>query len=428
MGKRLWLSVAVGATLASSVSVEAGEAGDLLREHLYAGTLEEGLAAVTPLATEGVEEARFAAGFLELALGLEGLAQDLYRYGATVPDTTAAGMLLGLGIDEPPVPANPDPEPVTYTALREMLADFSQSLDKARDMLETAGEAGDYVVVLDPLLFRMDIDGDGTADDTESIGALLTPLMELNGTSVPDAPGFGQKTKAKAQPDVTIGFDRADAYWLAGYSQVLAAQADFMLAHDFEEMFNAYFHRVFPRSDLPMQGYTNDGMLMIDPQTDIAIADFIAALHTADFPVVEPERLKGVLARLGSVTDFSRRNWEAILAETDDQRELVPSPSQTSIIPETQVTQERVDAWMATLDTADAILAGELLVPHWRFKQGFDLKAYFETATETDFVMILTGYGALPFLKDGPIADAESFAEANRVFGNQLIEYAFWFN
>ena len=42
--------------------------------------------------------------------------------------------------------------------------------------------------------------------------------------------------------------------------------------------------------------------------------------------------------------------------------------------------------------------------------------------------MIMTGYGALPFLKDGPVADAESFAAANRVFGDQWIGYAFWFN
>jgi hypothetical protein len=42
--------------------------------------------------------------------------------------------------------------------------------------------------------------------------------------------------------------------------------------------------------------------------------------------------------------------------------------------------------------------------------------------------MILTGYGALPFLKDGPIATAEDFAAANRVFGDNLLGYAFWFN
>jgi hypothetical protein len=129
-----------------------------------------------------------------------------------------------------------------------------------------------------------------------------------------------------------------------------------------------------------------------------------------------------------SITALSRKNWDAILAETDDDHELVPSPSQTPLSKDAKVDEATVKAWLATLDTTDQILNGELLVPHWRFKQGFDLKAYFETATETDFVMILTGLGAVPFLRDGPVASAESFAEANTVFGDQWLGYAFWFN
>ena len=134
------------------------------------------------------------------------------------------------------------------------------------------------------------------------------------------------------------------------------------------------------------------------------------------------------MASIKSITAFSRQNWQAILAETDDNRELVPSPRQTPIAPDGVVTQASVDAWMATLDTADEILDGKLLVPHWRFKQGFDLPAYFNAAKRTDIVMLLTGYDALPFLRDGPVANAASFAAANKVFGDQLLGYAFWFN
>src|SRR5690606_15103041 len=129
-----------------------------------------------------------------------------------------------------------------------------------------------------------------------------------------------------------------------------------------------------------------------------------------------------------AITGLSRRNWEAILAETDDNRELLPSPRQHGITPDAMITEEQVNAWMAALDTADQVLDGTLLIPHWRFQKGFDLKAYFETARKTDLVMLITGYDALPFLKDGPIASAESFRAANEVFGDALIGYAFWFN
>ncbi len=166
----------------------------------------------------------------------------------------------------------------------------------------------------------------------------------------------------------------------------------------------------------------------MDAESDAFIADVIAAIHTADFPVADAARLSGVRERLKAITRLSRGNWQAILAETDDNRELVPSPRQTSLMPGRSVTQEVVDAWLAALDSVDALLDGELLVPHWRFRQGFDLRAYFETATQTDIVMLLAGQGALPFLADGPIADADSFAAANAVFGDDWPIFALWFN
>jgi hypothetical protein len=87
-----------------------------------------------------------------------------------------------------------------------------------------------------------------------------------------------------------------------------------------------------------------------------------------------------------------------------------------------------IEAWRSMLDTVDRILEGELLLPHWRFERGFDLKAYFETAERTDLVMILTGYGALPFLADGPIVTTKHFAKAMEVFGEDFAGYLIWFN
>jgi hypothetical protein len=129
-----------------------------------------------------------------------------------------------------------------------------------------------------------------------------------------------------------------------------------------------------------------------------------------------------------AVLSYSRQNWDAILAETDDNHELLPSPSQTAIAPDVTITQDRVAAWRATLDEAEKVLDGKLLIPHWRFKQGFDLKAYFETAQKTDLVMIITGYGAVPFLRDGEVASPEHFRDIQAAFGSDWLGYAFWFN
>ena len=438
MFKRL---LAVAAIATAPLPAFASAAGDLLTAGLYAGRTADTIEALKPLAAGETQEAKFALGFAQFVAAIEGLSQALYRHGATAPDggPMAAGML---GVPMPAGPANPDPTPLDYAKFRAELEALVARLDEAAATLVAAGESGDYVEPVDIIKIRIDVNGDGVAEESESVGTVIAGILgispeELAGAGDrPAAPPSADRSQSGAThtPPATevintsIGFDRADAIWLAGYSNVIAAQADFMLAHDFSELFNATFHRLFPRSGLPMQAFSQGGMLALDPETDSAIADAIAFIHTLNWPVVDHDRMLRVLERGRTVTALSRKNWDAILAETDDDRELIPSPRQTPVVPDGKITDEMVAAWRSTLDTLDQILAGELLIPHWRFKQGFDLKAYFETAEQTDIVMILTGYGALPFLKDGPIADAATFADANRVFGDNLLGYAFWFN
>lgn len=416
--------IATGLLLAATPVISAGEGADILTEALYSGDFTTGVPQLEPLVAAGDMEAAFAAGTLTIVDGIETFLQAVHRHGLTAPDTGMVGMMFGIPVDGAS-PTRTDVEPLDYETMRTILADLVTAMDAGRELLVTAGGSGDYVIPVDVLAIHIDADSDPTTQ-----GATLGELMAVNfGVDPADLLASTEKAESKGEaPAFVIGLDRADAYWLAGYSQVIAAQADFMLAHDFSEMFAAAFHRFFPQASLPMQDYSAGGMLMMDPASDAAIADAVAFVHTFNFPVIDQERFAGVLERLKAVTAHSRQNWRAILAETDDNRELVPSPAQTSIIPDVAVTEEIVDAWMATLDRVDQILAGELLIPHWRFDQGFDLAAYFATATRTDAVMIFTGYGALPYLKDGPIADADSFGEGLAVFGENFPGFALWFN
>jgi hypothetical protein len=416
------------ATLAVLVAPAlAGEGADKTIAAAYEGRLAEERGALAALCDGGDTEACFGAGLAELVHGYQDLSRAMYRHGASVPGSSATELIFGLGLDGQDAlqVANPSPEPLTYEQLRVILEDTIAALDKARDYFTVAGDGAEFLVALDPLQVRLDVDGDGVIGDAETFAPFVATVM-----GGPTG-GLSDKQKSKgldAAGESHIGFDKADALWFAGYTQITATPVDWLLAHDFSGLYAAYFHRIFPKASLPMQEHTMGGTLLIDPGSDSEIADLIAAIHMMRFPVVDRDRLAGVLDRMKQVPEFSRRNWDAILAETDDNRELLPSPSQTSLVPGYSVTQEVVDAWMATLDTVDAVLAGELLLPHWRFERGFDLKAYFETAMETDLVMLLAGQGALPFLRDGPVADADSFAEGNRVFGENWPNFAIWFN
>ncbi|MFD1251453.1 hypothetical protein DEVEQU_00993 [Devosia equisanguinis] len=418
---RLVMGMALAAVMAPGAAI-ASPLGEKLPDLLYAGTATAERDAYATACDEGDAEACFGVGLIDLILTAEGFSQALYRHGATAPDMPAAAMLLGIGEAQVAASGNPDPEPLTYDGLRQVLDDFVGGLDQAQQGFVLAAEFDDdFVLLIDPLRVRLDLNGDGTSSEGETLALLLRDAIEL--------PQGKTKDGRTAPVDTTIGFDRADALWFAGYTQITAAPVDLLLAHDFSQFFDAALHRVFPRAGLPMQDFSKPrGTLMMDAESDGFIADMIAAIHTASFPVEDSARLAGVLERMRSVTALSRRNWEAILAETDDNRELVPSPAQTSLVPGMAVTQEIVDAWMETLDTVDQILAGDLLIPHWRFRQGFSLPAYFETATETDLIMLLTGQGALPFLRDGPVADEQSFVAGNRVFGDNWPNFIVWFN
>lgn len=411
-----------GLVLSLAAPALAGESGDALRNALYDGKLKEGLETLSVQAVGGDAEARFGVGALRLAMGFERFGQALYRHGIALPGQDFT-LLMPLG-----VPVNPDAEPLDYDKVRAELQGLVSDMDAARADLELAAAAGDYVVMIDPTRIRLDVNGDGIAEESESIaGSLGDVFGEVAGAlDVPDRDGKLDEPQERGA--IAFGFDRADAYWLAGYSQIIAAQADFLLAHDFSMLVNVAFHRLFPAAKLPMQAHSGHGTLFSGPESDAAIADAIAAIHTLNWPVVDAARLKGVLERLSTITSLSRKNWEAIEAETDDRAELLPSPRQTSPVPGARITEEIVAAWRETLDSADKVLAGELLVPHWRFSQGFDVKAYFETARQTDLVMIFTGYGALPYLREGPVASGETFASANRVFGDNFLGYALWFN
>lgn len=409
----------LGAVAMLASPAVAGQAGTIAVDALYSGALADGLAKLEPLAAADDPEAWFGIGAIRLTQTIERLTQALYRHGFDIPNTTTAfggGVIL-------PIPSNPNAEALDYAGVRSILSDVVTGLDAARPAFETAAQSGDYVIDLNPLKIRIDANGDGTVEDTESLAGLLAMW---NGVTMDEMLAPPQPGGPSAFDH--IGFDRADGFWLAGYTQVLAAQADFLLAHDFETFTNATFHRLFPRAGFPMQDYATGGTLMIDPQTDTGIADLVAGIHTLDWPVIDRARLEGVRERMLAVLDYSHRNWTAILEETDNDHELLPSPKQTPMIPDTFVDDARVAAWLVTLEKARDVLEGRLLVPHWRFRQGFDLKTFFEEATETDLVAILTGVGAIPFLKDGPIASPADFRAIEEAFGSDWLGYAFWFN
>ncbi len=379
----------------------AGPSADLLTKHLEAGTLEVGIAAITG----DDAEANAARGTLKFLLAIEHAAQSLHRHGLEV----SGGARMGLPILRLPVPSNPTPEPLDYAKFRAIFAAVVDDLAAAEQDLAKVGDA-EVRLPVDVLNVRLDLDGDGKASDFELLGAMLSDLLRRE-----DLPGS------------TIAFDTADIYWLRGYGNFLGAFSQFLLAHDFQVMFDKTFHIYFPNAGLPYADKLRRGAAT-DMFVNDDVGDVIAMIHLINWKVVEPERRRDVRLKLKAMADLSAASWKSVRAETDNDREWLPNSKQTPALPLAPVDDSVIDGWLAVMGEFGAVLDGQKLLPHWRFSEGINLKRMLDEGTEFDLVLLIAGADAVPWLEAGTVSDSASWDRLMAVFQGNFIGYAMWFN
>jgi hypothetical protein len=266
-------------------------------------------------------------------------------------------------------------------------------------------------------LARLDINGDGKGDEQEALWRVLDET--LGGGNIPP----------EAAQQFTISFDRGDAAWLRGYCNLLSALIEFGLAHDTRASFDISFHMLFPRAGLPyavLDQQSRPPEQYFDPAP---FADMVAFVHLMHWEVIEPERLKASLAHLEAVATLSRESWRYILAETDDDNEWIPSPSQKNgVMPGMAISQQTLDGWMVFLDEFDAILKGQKLIPHWRLAKGINFRRVFTEPSTFDPVLWAQGAAALPYLEDGPQTNSQTWFRIMSMMEGNFLGYAMWFN
>jgi hypothetical protein len=390
-------------------------AAEATRRHLYAGTLAAGVTALEQVvaADPADQEARFGLGMLRFTRAVEHLGQGFYRYGLQVPHGIMVPLL------RLPVPVNPQPEPMSYEDFRALLQIFTDDLALAEASLSGIDENG-VALVVDLLQVRLDMTANGKPGEDETLARILGVIGGARGQ--PAAPA----------PSLEVKFDAGDAVWLRGYTHVLMALDEFLLAHDFRSTFDAVFHRFFARPQTPLAVALAappppDGLVGGFPD-GVLLADAVALIHTVNWPVVEPARMGRARTHLLAMIDLSRRSWTLIDAETGDDREWIPNPRQKNAALGMSVNERQLAAWSQVLDEAEAILKGRTLIPHWRFKRGLDLRKFFDEPQNFDLVMLLTGAGAVPYLADGEITSSERWTEITRAFEGSFFSYAMWFN
>jgi hypothetical protein len=396
-----WLAVDQGAT--------AGP--PLVESFLHAGRLIDGEKALKVRLGEspGDDQARFGLGVLQFFRAIESLGQSLHRHGLR----SERGRLLDIPFLRLPVPQNPNPDPLTYPALRKVLHDLVRDLAKAEATLEAVRD--DRVKL--PLhlgLVRLNLAGPGQP------GQPLRALLERY---------LGGPRGLPADADLLVVFDRGDVSWLRGYCHLLQALAEIALAHDAQELFDCTAPLFFQNVQTPY-AFLNEGGAGIFPISDgVDAIDVIAFIHLLRLPVKQPGRMQAALKHLRRMIALSRESWKYILAETDDDHEWIPNPRQKGALG-IPVTQERVDGWLAFLDEAEALLDGKRLIPFWRGNKarGINLRRVFTEPRTLDVVGWVQGTAAAPYLENGSLTKADVWQRLERIFRGEFIGFALWFN
>lgn len=388
----------------------AGESADYTRQALEAGTLD---AADQELArrlqtTPADDEARFGLAMVRFVRAVESFGRHHYRYGLvpTVP----------LPFLRPPVPRNPDPEVLSYEAQRNAFRRFLDDLGQVGQTLAPI-ENKDVKIVIDLAKVRLDFAGGAAGTEPTTLVKVIANLVgpAVLTTEMGDAP-------------FEVAFDRADALWMEGYCHLLSAGLEFILAHDWQASFDRAAGLFYPKLRLPGTVPAGGGMDNLWGDAG-AIADTIAMAHEIRWEPIHPERLLNVRTHLKQVVALSRRSWQHILAETDDDREWIAAPAQqNAAMPAMKIGQEQVNTWLWALTDFDAVLDGRKLIPHWRFEKGVNLRMMLEEPRTFDAVLWATGHAAVPYLQDGPMLTSEQWRAWEQVFGGNFLVFAVYLN
>jgi hypothetical protein len=387
----------------------------VIETFLIEGKLSDGEAALKAAMEKSPEsdQLKMEMGFLQFFQSVERMGQTLYSYGPA--SSFAMGQIPFLRL---PVPDNPDPKPVKLKHVRKMIQTFINDLDRVEKTL--AGVDSNAVKLpIRIMQVKLDFNADGRVSNKESLGPVL--LQYLGGRR----PNNGQLNEMMKK---SISFDRADVDWLRGYCCLLRSMGEIFLAHDATEFWDVVAHRIFEKGNTKY-----DFLLEEEDKNDFyaEVIDIVAAIHNIRFPVQEPERLKLAHQHLLDTIKHSRSMWKRINAETDDDREWIPSPKQSNPFTEVRITRRMTDSWSKFLDEGEQILTGKLLVPFWRGsneKRGVDLHQVFHEPEDFDLVLWIHGSGVTPFIKMGECSRPATWTEFQRVFQGNFFGFAVWFN
>jgi hypothetical protein len=390
------------------VTARAADA-PLLDTFMRDGRLQDGIAAHA--APKGNAE-RFSLAVLQALDGLQQFGTGISKLGI---DTEMARDLPFLRTATPKQQPAASTDVATPEKVAGLFLKLKASLQQANATLAAMNEEP-FVVEVNFSQARMDLNGDGTVATNEMLLASLgRPL--------------GMRSGAPAGADIVIRFDSADAVWLKGYTHFLTGLLDILTAYDWMPVWSQCAHVIFrnpqPLSPL-VQGVGNGDKRSRDMTK---IADLIAGLHEMRLELVRKDGLRHARDEFRSMIACSRVCWQRVLAETDNDHEWLPSPSQTGP-GGAKITSQQIEGWQQVLDEMDAVLTGKKLLPHWRLSagRGINVDKMVNAPPRFDPVLLIQGAAFIPYIEEGTVSDQARWRTLMQPFGPGFAMFAIWSN
>jgi len=422
------LVVCLPALQPSSASAAQVEKSDhiqpMVEPFLMSGKFADGEKALTDhlVKNPNDDQARFGLGVLQFFQGIEHLGRTMGRFGV---ESRGIGMAENLPFLRFPVANKANPDPVELKDMHEMMAKIIERLEAADNTLSKV-KSDDVKLPL--RLFQINIDFDGDAQLNADEENFHTIIREYFGRVPTPAPG-------EKLEDLVVMFDRSDVYWLQAYTHLLRAMGEFMLAYDQSELWDVAAHHVFRNAKVKYDflleekaEWKNETNWFFNYNY---IVDVVASIHNMRFKLKDANRVKRAGEHLREMARYSRTMWDSILAEKDNDREWLPSPTQQSVVARARITEQQVEVWREVLAESEKLLNGELLIPFWRgtdSTRGLNLKKFFDQPSDLDIVLWTHGSGAVDYLEKGKVTSPVTWARFQRVFNGDFIGFAAWIN
>ncbi|RJE81365.1 hypothetical protein [Paracoccus sp. JM45] len=333
--------------------------------------------------------------------GIEAGYQARWRIGATEP-------LVPLPLLGTSLPPNPDPQPMQADAVNTIMTDLAQAMQNTRSALPATDAA--LVLDLDDLWLDVNADGIRTKDED------LVPLTVFFRTD-----------------DLTpIRFDTSDMHWLRAYTHLVEAAATLVLAFDPAP---ALAEQIKLTDILTQQFAQPPGQMARAPnlhrqaQQYGPLVDRLAVVVQTLRQQPDPELTRTASRHLQDMVTANIDFWQAVKAETDNDREWIPNNTQQAaagfVLPEGTGA-----LWLTVLDDMDQVLKGKMLVPFWRFAPGYgvDLSMWLQDPQPVGVADWVQGTAALPYLRPGLTVGSDNLEAFLQMFGGRAVLYMLLLN